>query len=180
MRRLWNRVEVRERPSCYIDPSAEIHETVVVWDGARILAGTRIGHNASIGGGTEIGFRCVIGNYTRIGANCFIPSDARIGNCVFIGPGVNCADDRHPYVRMKGDDPPYEAAPPVIEDGASIGLGAVLLPGVRIGKGAFVAAGAIVTRSVPDGCAVRGVPAQYFELSPDARAQFRDRVGVMS
>lgn len=151
-----------------IDPSARIHDTSTVWHFATILQDVVIGHNCSIGAHSEIGRGTHIGNYTRIGAQCFLPPDSRIGNMVFIGPGVRCADDRHPYVRMKGDDPPYTAEPPVIEDGASVGLGAVLLPGVRIGKNAIVAAGAIVTRDVPDGACVMGRPARLHALSPSS------------
>ena len=172
---LWNNPEVVRRPIVYIHPSASVHQTTSVWHGARILADVAIGHNCSIGGGTEIGRGSKVGNYTRIGANCFFPPNSVIGNSVFIGPGVNCADDRHPYVRMQGDDPPYTPEPPVIEDGAVIGLGAVLLPGVRIGKNAFVAAGSVVTRDVPDNVTVKGPAAKPYVLSEIAAQALRGK-----
>lgn len=170
---LWNSVRVRTEPECYIHPSASVHQTSSVWDGARILADAIVGHNCSIGGGTEVGRGCRIGNYTRIGANTFLPPNSVIGNGVFIGPNVSCADDRHPYVRMQGDDPPYTPEPPVIEDGASIGIGAVLLPGVRVGRNAIVGAAAVVTRDVPAGGVVYGIPARERILSEVAREGFQ-------
>lgn len=162
----------------FIDPSAKIHDTTCVWHFAVILAAVEIGHNCSIGSGSEIGRGTRIGNHTRIGSQCFLPPNSTIGNCVFIGPGVRCADDRHPFVRFQGDDPAYTPEPPVIEDDATVGLGAVLLPGVRIGKGAIVAAGTIVTRDVPPGAAVRSEPGRLFVLSANSRAKF-ERVTVV-
>lgn len=155
----------------FIDPTADVHETAAVWHYARVLSGARIGAHCSIGGGTEIGCRTVVGDHSRISANCFIPSDATIGRYVFVGPGVNMADDRHPFVHQP-TDPPYTPEPPRIDDGAVIGLGAVLLPGVRIGKGAFVAAGSLVTHDVPAGIAVKGTPAKPFILSERASSGF--------
>lgn len=174
---LWNNPEIIERPVVFIDPSAVVHQSVAPWHGVRILAEAVIGHNVSIGGGTEIGRGCKIGNYTRIGANCFFPPNTVIGNKVFIGPGVNCADDRYPYIHS-GEDEPYTPEPSVIEDGAVIGLGVTLLPGVRIGAGAFVAAGAVVTHDVPAGMAVVGVPARAMVLSGKADAMLMRRKRV--
>lgn len=170
---LWNNPVVIRRPVVYVHETARIHQSASVWHGARILADVVIGHNVSIGGGTEIGRGSTIGNYTRIGANCFLPPNSKVGHNVFIGPSVSCADDRHPFVRVKGDDPPYNAEPPVIDDGASIGLGAVLLPGVHIGTSAIVGAGAVVTKDVPAGCVVYGEPARMKALSPVATQGFR-------
>ena len=142
-----------------IDSSATWGEGTIIWHYARILAQVRIGKNCSIGGGTEIGRGSVIGDNTRVGANAFLPPNSIVGANVFIGPGVVCTDDMHPHIHVAGE-PPYLAQPPIIEEGAAIGAGAVLLPGIRIGKHARVAAGAIVTKSVPDHAMVRGQPAR--------------------
>lgn len=144
---------------CYIDPSATLGEHSLVWWYARVLAEVRIGANCSIGGGAEIGRGSIIGDNTRVGANAFLPPKSVVGANVFIGPGVVCTDDRHPAIHGP-DDPPYVAQPPIIEEGAAIGAGAVLLPGVRIGKYARVAAGAIVTKDVVERGMVRGLPAR--------------------
>ena len=79
-----------------------------------------------------------------------------IGDRVFIGHYVITANDKHPVV----GNPNWVPQPPVIEDDASIGGGAVILPGVRIGKGAIVGMGAVVTKDVPPGETWVGVPAR--------------------
>ena len=85
---------------------------------------------------------------------------------MFIGPGVTCTDDRHPKILAPGES--YTAEPPTIEDFVSIGAGAVILPGVRIGHHAKVAAGAIVTRHVAPHTLVRCLPARVVEPSGPA------------
>jgi acetyltransferase-like isoleucine patch superfamily enzyme len=148
----------------FIDRTVTIGTGSKVWHFAVVLGGVTIGADCVIGSRCEIGFRCAIGDGTHIGSGTFLPSDSIIGQRVFIGPNVTCCDDRHPKIPDPGD-PPYHAQPPVIEDGASIGAGAVLLPGIHIGKLARIGAGAIVTRDVPDNAHVRGEPARLHELS---------------
>lgn len=144
----------------YIDPTATLGNGTIAWWYSRVLQEARIGNFVSIGGGTEIGRGCKIGDHTRIGANTFLPPDSVVGHHVFIGPCVTCTDDMHPRVPLEGDAP-YTAQPPTIDDYAVIGAGAVILPGIHIGEGARVAAGAIVTKDVPAGAMVRGQPARF-------------------
>lgn len=143
----------------YIDSSALIGEGSKVWHFAVILDYVVIGRNCSVGAGAEIGVGCIIGEGTRIGSGVFLPPRSRVGRRVFIGPHVTCTDDRYPRV----DNPDYQAEPPIIDDDASIGAGAILLPGVRIGRGALVAAGAVVTHDVDAECVVVGCPARLRE-----------------
>ncbi len=152
-----------------IDESAKVGRFTSVWHHSVILAQAVIGQGCSIGSFCEIGRGSVIGDGSRIGSFTFLPSNTRIGERVFVGPHVMMCDDEHPYVHG-AEDPPYDAKPPIIEDDAVIGAAAVLLPGVRIGKGARVAAGAVVTHDVPAGEFVRGEPARHRPLSPRAAA----------
>lgn len=140
----------------FIDPSAILGPRSVAWHYSRILAKVVIGADCSIGGGSEIGADTSIGDRSRIGANVFLPPRTTIGADVFIGPNVTCTDDKHP--RCGNAD--YLAEPPTIEDHVSIGAGAVILPGIRIGHHAKVGAGAIVTRDVPAHGFVRCEPAR--------------------
>lgn len=144
------------RPFNFIDESAEIGPDTIVWHFVTILANVRIGKQCSIGSHAEIGAGSVIGDHSRISAHVFLPSNSEVGERVFIGPGVVCTDDRHP----RAGNFSYQAEPPIIESGCSIGAGAILLPGVRIGAGALIGAGAIVTRDVPAHEHVRGEPAR--------------------
>jgi acetyltransferase-like isoleucine patch superfamily enzyme len=181
------------RPPCRIHPTAEVDHTVkvgedtVIWGCTAILHHVTIGANVSIGRCSEVGHNTVIGDNTRIGYNVFIPNNAVIGRDVFIGPNVTFCDDMHPRCR-KPWEPPYHAQPPVIEDGAAIGAGVVVLPGIHIGKGAKVAAGSIVTKDVKDYGAVRGGPARYFEapkawdtapLSDTTEEQYKARLSSL-
>lgn len=143
-----------------IATSVVIGKGCLVWDFARLLAHVVIGDNVSIGGGTEIGTGSTIGDGSRIGAGCFFPSHSIIGTNVFVGPGVMCADDRHPVC----GNPGYVAEPPIIEDGASVGMRATLMPGIRIGRNARVAAETLVTRDVPADTGVKGSPGRGFDL----------------
>jgi acetyltransferase-like isoleucine patch superfamily enzyme len=109
----------------------------------------------SIGANAEIGKHSLIGENSRIGHGVFLPARTIVEPNVFIGPNVTCTDDRYP--RANNHD--YDALPPHICEGAAIGAGAVLLPGVRIGAGALIGAGAVVTKDVSAGAVVTGCPA---------------------
>lgn len=148
-------------PINLIESNVQVGKNTKIWHFAVVLQDVRIGADCNIGSGCEIGRGTVIGDNTRIGAHTFLPPNSQIGNNVFIGPNVTCTDDRYPVIPKEGD-PPYNALPPVIDDYAAVGAGVTILPGVRIGRGARIAAGSVVTKDVPNYAAVRGVPARFF------------------
>ena len=145
----------------YVDPTAFIGARSTVWWYAQVGYGCRIAEEVVIGSNCYIGRESTIGARTRIQHGCFLPNRTEIGARVFIGPNVTMTDDKLPRVGNKD----YKAQPPIIEDDASIGAGAVILPGVRIGAGAMVGAGAVVTRDVPPGVTYVGMPAREHELT---------------
>jgi len=120
--------------------------------------GTRIGAFVEIQAGAHIGARCKIQSHT------FICEGVRIEDEVFVGHGVVFVNDKFPRATtatgelQTADD--WELMAPVIERGASLGSGAVILGGVRIGAGATVGAGAVVSRDVAAAARVAGVPAR--------------------
>lgn len=120
-----------------------------------IEEGVTIGHNCVIGSNVFIGAGTTIGDGTHIQHGAFICRNSKIGKCVFIGPLAILTDDKYPKAGNKG----YTANPPILEDGCSIGAGAVILPGVVVGAGAMVGAGAVVTCNVTGGNTVAKVPA---------------------
>ena len=113
-----------------------------------------IGSNCTIHSHVWIGDRVKIGDRCRIQAFTFIPTGVRIGNDVFLGPRVTFTNDKHP--------PSPEWLITTVADGVSIGAGAVLLPGISIGKNAKIGAGAVVTKDVPEGETWIGNPAKVY------------------
>jgi UDP-2-acetamido-3-amino-2,3-dideoxy-glucuronate N-acetyltransferase len=128
--------------------------------GCRIGDGTRVGTFVEIQRGATVGARCKIQSHT------FICDGVTIGDAVFVGHGVIFVNDKRPRATVdggrlhRGQD--WTLLRTVVEDGASVGSGAVILGGVRIGAGALVGAGAVVTQDVPAGATVAGVPARRF------------------
>lgn len=120
-----------------------------------------IGHYAILKGYYKNKF--LIGNNVWIGQGCFFHSAAgiTIGNDVGIGPGVKIITSSHQLDENKAIlHSSIVNAPVIIEDECDIGTGAILMPGVRIGRGAQVGAGAVVTKNVASYSVVAGVPAK--------------------
>ena len=127
------------------------------------LYGCAIGDNTRIGTFVEIQRGARVGRDCKIQSHAFICDGATIGDAVFVGHGVIFVNDKTPRV-LNGQGEPqstddWELLPIDVESRASIGSGAVILGGVRIGESAIVGAGAVVTRDVPQGATVAGVPA---------------------
>lgn len=150
------------------------HKTAEIGEKARIGEGTKIWHNCQIQGGAEVGNNCIIGH------NCFIASRARLGNGVklesnvdvwdlvtledwtFIGPSAVFTNDPNPRAKYpKSKYPQYGTwLKTLVKEGASIGANATILCGITIGENAFVGAGAVVIKDVPDYAIIAGVPAK--------------------
>lgn len=163
--------------NCRIRRNSIIYMDSVIGDGSVTGTGvvvrehTHIGRNCVIGTGTIIEGRTAIGDDVVIQSGVFIPTMTQIGSRVFIGPRCVMTNDRYP-LRARNT---YSPAGPVIADDASIGANATLLAGVRVGEGAMVAAGAVVTRDVPSWCLAVGVPARVRELPEHLRERNRVR-----
>ncbi|MCX9011800.1 MAG: DapH/DapD/GlmU-related protein [Candidatus Methanoperedens sp.] len=130
---------------------------------ALVREDTIIGDDVLIGTNTIIDGRTVIGNNISIQGNVYIPLNVTIEDNVFIGPCAVLTNDKYP-VRKKSD-----LKGPVLRKGASIGANATLLPGVEIGEGAMVAAGALVTKDVPPWKLAMGAPARIVDLPDDLK-----------
>jgi acetyltransferase-like isoleucine patch superfamily enzyme len=131
---------------CYVHPSASIHETTKVWHFAVIQRDVVIGANCSIGSHAEISAGGQLGSNVRIGHGTITAPGMKIKDNVFIGPNVTFCDDDRPVAGNTA----YARRPPTVLAGASIGAGAVIMPGVTIGRQAMVGAGALVLHDVPD------------------------------
>jgi len=146
-----------------IHKTAIIDQNVTIGPGCQIWAWTHIREGATIGAGTTIGERVSIGPGVKIGSGCKIQNNADIhagvviGDDVFIGPGVRTTNDPYPRAVGEWGDRFRET---IIEDGASIGAGAVILCGITLGAACMVGAGAVVTKCVPVKWLVTGNPAK--------------------
>lgn len=148
-----------------------IHETAVIDEGAMIGDGTRIWHFSHISAGATIGRHCnigqnvfiangvKIGDYVKIQNNVSVYEGVVLEDYVFCGPSMVFTNVRTPrceYPRNTTKD--YVTT--IVKRGASIGANATIVCGTTLGKCAFVGAGAVVTKDVPDYAMVYGNPAQ--------------------
>lgn len=145
-------------PNCVIFYDVEIGNNTLIGDGASIREQVRVGHHCLLSRYVTINYNSMIGNHTKIMDLSHITGNVIVGNNVFISMGVSSANDNVLVDREYEED---NIVGPTIEDNVSIGVGAILLPGVRIKEGAFVGAGAVVTKDVAQGTLVMGVPAKF-------------------
>jgi UDP-2-acetamido-3-amino-2,3-dideoxy-glucuronate N-acetyltransferase len=128
------------------------------------LYGCSIGAESKVGPFVEIGRGASVGERCKIGSHSYVCDGVRIEDRVFVGHGVMFTNDAFPRstapdgAMQTADD--WELVETLVREGASIGSGATVLPGVTIGVEAMVGAGAVVTRDVPDFAIVVGNPAR--------------------
>jgi UDP-2-acetamido-3-amino-2,3-dideoxy-glucuronate N-acetyltransferase len=137
----------------------------LVWHWTTIEDWVEVGDYAVIGSHCFIGAFTTIGDNSRLQTGVFLPRYSKIGKNVFIGPHCCFTDDKYPQVRNHD----YLAAPPILEDGCSIGAGSTILPGVRIGRGAMVGAGTMVVEGVPDYAVVVGNPSRIIKIREEEK-----------
>ncbi len=153
-----------------------IHPTADVSGLASVGSGTRIWHQAQVREGAAIGQQCILGKGSYVDKDVQIGDFCKLQNGVyvfhgfnleagvFLGPGVVLLNDKHPRaINPDGSpkaDTDWVASKGVVQYGAAIGGGAVVLPGVSIGRMALVGSGAVVTRDVPERGIVVGNPAR--------------------
>jgi UDP-2-acetamido-3-amino-2,3-dideoxy-glucuronate N-acetyltransferase len=151
-------------PSADVSPHAHIGEATRVWHHSQVREGARIGHSCTIGKGVYIDFDVTIGDLVKIQNGALIYHGATVEDGAFIGPNVCLTNDKLPRAimpegQLKGVAD-WKVGRVLIQHGASIGAGAVILPGVTVGPWAMVGSGAIVTKDVPAHGLVVGNPAR--------------------
>ncbi|ACB39539.1 DapH/DapD/GlmU-related protein [Pyrobaculum neutrophilum] len=144
--------------------SVVVRSGVVIYEDVEVGDGAEFGHNVlvreftKIGRGVRVGTQAVIEREVKIGDRAwiqsmvYIPNGTVIEEDVFIGPNAVITNDKYP--------PSRRLAPVVIRRGAVIGANSTIVAGIEVGEGAVVAAGAVVTKDVPPGVVVAGVPAR--------------------
>lgn len=125
-----------------------------------IRENTVFGNHIVVGTHSVIDGNVTVGDFVKIESNCYIPTHVTIGSRVFIGPGVVLTNDKYPQ-KMRDR---YRPIGPVIEDGVSLCAGVVVVPEITVGRGSFIAAGAVVTKNIPPMSFVRGIPGEILPL----------------
>jgi UDP-2-acetamido-3-amino-2,3-dideoxy-glucuronate N-acetyltransferase len=141
--------------SAYVDEGTEIGEGTSIWHTSHILKGSRIGQNCKIGQNVVVGPNVSIGNGVKIQNNVSVYEGVTLEDFVFCGPSMvftNVFNPRSEIPRMK------ELRSTLVKRGATLGANSTILCGITIGQYAFIGAGAVVTKDVPDHALVVGNP----------------------
>jgi acetyltransferase-like isoleucine patch superfamily enzyme len=151
-------------PTADVDARADIGAGTRIWHLSQIREDASLGRDCNIGRGAYVGPGVIIGDNVKLQNHALVYEPARLADGVFIGPAAVLTNDEYPRAvtpdgRLKsGDD--WTAVGVTIGEGAAIGARAVCVAPVTIGRWALVAAGAVVTKDVPDFALVVGVPAR--------------------
>ncbi|SDT55214.1 acyltransferase [Actinoplanes derwentensis] len=147
-----------------VDEKAVIGAGTRIWHLAQVREDATVGRNCTVGRGAYIGPGVVLGDNCKLQNGALVYEPARLADGVFVGPAAVLTNDEYPRAvtpdgRLKtGDD--WTAVGVTVGEGAAIGARAVCVAPVTVGRWALVAAGAVVTKDVPDFALVVGVPAR--------------------
>ncbi len=144
--------------SSYIDDGVKIGQNTKIWHFCHIQKGAQIGKNCSLGQNVNVSNNVIIGNDCKIQNNVSIYEGVTLGDGVFCGPSCVFTNDLTPRARYPKGHENYKKT--LVKEGASLGANATIVCGHTIGRFAMVAAGAVVTKDVPDYALVAGVPAR--------------------
>ena len=143
-------------PLAAVHPGARIGAGTRVWQFCVVMDGALIGADCNLNAHTLVESGAVIGDRVTLKSGVYVWDGIRLADDVFVGPNAVFTNDKTPRSRQR----PEEYVHTNVGRGASIGGGAVILPGVTIGEGAMIGAGAVVTKDVPAGETWVGNPAR--------------------
>jgi UDP-2-acetamido-3-amino-2,3-dideoxy-glucuronate N-acetyltransferase len=143
--------------SARVDEAAEIGAGTKIWHFSHVMSGARIGRNCIFGQNTHVAGGVIIGDNVKVQNNVSIFTGTIVEDDVFLGPSCVLTNVVNPRSQVVRHDV-YE--PTVLRRGATVGANATIVCGVEVGRYAFIAAGAVLTRSVPDYALMTGVAAR--------------------
>jgi UDP-2-acetamido-3-amino-2,3-dideoxy-glucuronate N-acetyltransferase len=138
--------------------SPHIGKGTRIWAFAHVMKGAQVGEDCNLGDHVFVESKVRIGNKVTIKNGVALWDGVVLEDCVFVGPNAVFTNDKNP--RIAYQKKPEEFLPTVVREGASIGANVTIVCGVEIGRHAFVGAGAVVTRDIPDYAIVVGNPAR--------------------
>ena len=144
--------------SAYVDEGAQVGGGTKIWHFCHVMAGAVLGQNCTLGQNVHIAGDVVIGSNVKIQNNVSVYTGTTIEDDVFLGPSCVLTNVTNPRSQIRRHSL-YEKT--LIRRGATIGANATILCGITIGRYAFVAAGATVTKDVPDYALMVGVPGHH-------------------
>jgi UDP-2-acetamido-3-amino-2,3-dideoxy-glucuronate N-acetyltransferase len=142
--------------SSIVDEGAALGVGTNVWHFSHVCAGARIGSHCSLGQGVYVGAQAVIGDRVKVQNNVSVFDAVTLEDDVFCGPGVVFTNVYNPRAAVPRKD---EYRPTLVRRGATLGANCTVVCGITIGRYAFVGAGGVVSRDIPDFALVVGVPA---------------------
>ncbi|MBP7063418.1 acyltransferase [Ferrovibrio sp.] len=144
-------------PTAIIDDGAQIGPRTRIWHWVHVCGGARIGSDCSLGQNVFVANRVSIGNNVKIQNNVSVYDNVTIEDGVFCGPSMVFTNVVNPRAEVSRKD---EYRDTLVKRGASIGANATIVCGATIGRYAFIGAGAVITKDVPDFALMVGVPAR--------------------
>jgi UDP-2-acetamido-3-amino-2,3-dideoxy-glucuronate N-acetyltransferase len=144
-------------PTAVIDPGAEIGDFTSIWHFCHVEGGARIGENNNLGQNVYVGNNAVVGNGCRIGNSVSVFAHVELEDFVFCAPFMVFT---HVYFPRAAVTRKSVFAKTLVRTGATLGANSTVIPGLEVGRGAFLAAGATLTRSCKDWSFLVGTPAR--------------------
>ena len=144
--------------SSYVDDNVKIGAGTKIWHFCHIQSGAQIGENCSFGQNVNVSNNVKIGNGVKVQNNVSIYEGVELGDYAFCGPSMVFTNDLTPRAKYPKGSAGYKKT--VLKEGATVGANATIVCGHTIGKWAMIAAGAVVTKDVPDYALMAGIPAR--------------------
>lgn len=148
---------IKVHETAIIDEGASIGRNTKVWHWTHISAGARIGENCSLGQNVYVADKVVIGNNVKIQNNVSVYDNVTLEDNVFCGPSMVFTNVYNPRAHIARKN---EYRDTLIKEGATLGANCTIVCGVTVGRFAFIGAGAVVNKDVPDYALMVGVPAK--------------------